>query len=79
MVDPASAMKRVAVYNRIAQPSKVPDIKELAKALENWLRDESEYEKLEDEAGNPCRLLADAGLSAMYALSPRSLDDTVMF
>jgi hypothetical protein len=79
LVDPASAVKRMAVYNRIAQPGKVSDVKELAKALENWLSDKNEYEKMEDEAGVPCRLSADAGLSAMFALLPKSLEDTVMF
>ncbi len=79
LVDPASAVKRMSIYNKIAQPAKVTDVKDLARALENWLSDKREYEKLEDEAGNPFRLSADAGLSAMYSMLPKSLEDTVMF
>ena len=79
LVDPASAVKRMAIYNKIAQPAKVTDVKQLAQALENWLSDKNEYEKMEDEAGTPCRLSADAGLSAMYALLPSTLEDTVIF
>ena len=69
----------MAVYNRIAQPAQVNGVEDLAKTVEHGLGDKSECGKLEDEAGAPRRLSADAGPSAMYAMLPKCLEDSVLF
>ena len=47
--------------------------------MRTWLTRKLQYEEFTDRAGNPCRVSEDSLTAAMYKLTPKSLEETVMF
>ena len=77
--DPNSAMRRVAILGKVQNPEKVSDIRHLGLALENWLMLKNQYEQYTDNDGQACRVSEDSLVAALHRMTPKSLEDQLIF
>ena len=77
--DPSSSVRRVTILGQVQNPPKCEKMEELGPALEEWLSKKRQYEEFTDKEGNNCRVADDSLMAAMFKLTPRSLEETVMF
>ena len=77
--DPTSSMRRVAILQQVQNPPRCQRVEDLGSALEDWLSKKRQYEILTDRNGRPCQASDDSLVAAMFWLTPKNLEETVMF
>ena len=77
--DPTSSMRRVAILQKVQNPSRCERVEDLEPALEKWLSKKRQYEMFTDRNGQECQAYDDTLVAAIFRLMPKSLEESVMF